>query len=167
MFLFVFSFYSFAFLCVCFRSWRAFVSLKYSNVNSVSSLRANVAINIVSMKKKGRNEKILSLIKKHFSLKRWICMKTESTWQYFSYYHSLLFWNHSNDSFWGMMAGRSFLISAACVHWLPGDTLNKKNDINEKFNNCFISFIFILPKQNPSEFTTTWSDKLIERATTN
>ena len=57
MFLFVFSFYSFAFLCLCVRSWRAFVSLKYSNVNSVSSLRANVAINIVSMKKKKKERK--------------------------------------------------------------------------------------------------------------
>ena len=49
------------------------------------------------------------------------------------------------------MAGRSSLISAACVHWLPGATVNKK-DITEKFNNCFISFILILPKQTPSEF---------------
>ena len=30
--------FSFAFLCVCVRSWRAFVFLKYPNVNSVSSL---------------------------------------------------------------------------------------------------------------------------------
>ena len=38
IYLFVFFFYSFAFSCVCVRSWSAFVFLKYSNVNSVSSL---------------------------------------------------------------------------------------------------------------------------------
>ena len=38
IYLFVFFFYSFAFSCVCVRSCSAFVFLKYSNVNSVSSL---------------------------------------------------------------------------------------------------------------------------------